>query len=219
MTVALSTSTLTVKQAWEIVGGLSTPSKMPGYAYGLPATECKLGRLLRYVPGSVCYGCYAMKGRYIFNEVVRAQQRRLESLRHPLWVDAMALLINRLCRKEPYFRWHDSGDLQGVWHLKKIVEVCRRTPQVSHWLPTREYSIVGAFLEEGNEIPSNLCIRLSAHMVDGPPPAGLKLPTSTVSSPSRRRPYACPARTQGNQCGTCRACWDPSVPNVDYELH
>ena len=24
----------------------------------------------------------------------------------------------------PFFRWHDSGDLQGADHLKKIFEVC-----------------------------------------------------------------------------------------------
>lgn len=219
MSVALPVKELTLKEAWEIVGGLSTPGKMPGYAYGLPAAECKLGQKLRRIPGSVCRTCYALKGRYVFDGVTRAQYRRLESLRHPLWVDAMVLLIRSKCRSEPYFRWHDSGDLQGVWHLEKIVEVCRRTPEIQHWLPTREYSIVRGFLEAGEDLPDNLVIRLSAHMVDEPPPKLYSLPTSTVSERGRRRPYACPARMQGNQCGSCRACWDPKVPNVDYELH
>ena len=30
-------------EALKIVGGLSKPSKMPGWAYGLPAAECKTG--------------------------------------------------------------------------------------------------------------------------------------------------------------------------------
>ena len=32
-----------VKEALEITGSLSKPSKMPGWAYGLPAKECKTG--------------------------------------------------------------------------------------------------------------------------------------------------------------------------------
>ena len=48
------------KEALEIVGGLSKPSKMPGWAYGLPAKECKTGSKLQNVPGSTCYDCYAL---------------------------------------------------------------------------------------------------------------------------------------------------------------
>lgn len=216
--MSVVTSPLRTKDAWEIVGGLSEPSKMPGWGYGLPATECVMGSALRHIKGSVCASCYALKYRYVFPNTLQAQYRRLESLKHPLWVEAMSLLINSRCKGEPYFRWHDSGDLQGVWHLENIVQVCLNTPNVRHWLPTREYSMVKAFLAKGGTVPDNLCIRISAHMVGGNPPS-LGLPTSTVSPPEKRRPFACPARAQGNVCGTCRACWDPSIPNVDYELH
>ena len=54
------------KQAREITGGLSKPSKMPGPAHNLPAQACKTGAKLVNVPGSVCAGCYALKGRYRF---------------------------------------------------------------------------------------------------------------------------------------------------------
>ena len=47
-----------------ITGGLSKPSKMPGYAYNLPALHCKPGAQLAQVPGTTCHGCYALKGRY-----------------------------------------------------------------------------------------------------------------------------------------------------------
>ena len=36
-------------EAWDLVGGLSKPSKMPGWAYGIPAKECKTGSKLRLV--------------------------------------------------------------------------------------------------------------------------------------------------------------------------
>ena len=81
-------------EALKIVGGLSKPSKMPGWAYGLPAKECKTGSKLRKVKDSVCYNCYALKGCYVFKVVQEAQYRRLASVKHELWTAAMALLIN-----------------------------------------------------------------------------------------------------------------------------
>ena len=50
------------KEAKEITGGLSKPSKMPGPAYNLPAQACITGAKLVQIPGSVCEGCYALKG-------------------------------------------------------------------------------------------------------------------------------------------------------------
>jgi hypothetical protein len=78
---------MTTKEALQLVGGLSKPSKMPGWAYGIPAKECKTGSKLRNVKGSTCEGCYALKGCYVFKVVQDAQYRRLGSIRHPYWVE------------------------------------------------------------------------------------------------------------------------------------
>ena len=206
------------KEAREITGGLSKPSKMPGPAYNLPATQCITGAKLVKVPGSVCHGCYALKGRYRFSNVRLALARRLESLKHPRWVEAMTVLI----KGEPWFRWHDSGDLQSAWHLKQIFEVCNRTPETRHWLPTREARILN--LMDPDIIPPNLIIRMSSHMIDQGPVTFWPW-TSTVQSPGAMRSShvqdsrQCPAQGQGNQCRSCRACWDRSVSNVTYPKH
>ena len=142
-----------ISEAKKITGGLSKPSKMPGPAYNLPAYKCITGAKLAKVPGSVCAGCYALKGRYRFSNVREALDRRLASLQHPEWVDAMVTLIG----KQPYFRWHDSGDLQSSWHLKQIFEVCVRTPGTRHWLPTREVKFLK--LLDPEAVPGNLTIR------------------------------------------------------------
>ena len=42
--------------------------------------------------------------------------------------------------------------------------------------------------------------------------------TATVAR-TPQEGYACESRLQGNSCGDCRACWDPSVGNVVYTLH
>jgi hypothetical protein len=214
-------SSLSMTDLEAIVGGLSAPSKMPGYAYSLPARECKTGSKLRNVQGSTCSCCYAMKGRYVFPKVQAALYRRLESLSDPRWIDAMAELINRRSVKHPHFRWHDSGDIQSLDHLRAIVRVCELTPHVSHWIPTREYRIVAEYRKTYGDFPPNLNVRMSAHMIGGKAPHFDGLTISTVSTDSAQYPDAlkCPAPSQGNECGDCRACWNPDVLHVDYHKH
>ena len=210
---------LTVSEAIGICGGLSNPGKMPGHGYALPAYRCRLGSFLQQIPKAVCHYCYALRGRYLFPKVRAAMETRIQSLSRPRWVEAVTTLIYR--SGDRHFRWHDSGDLQSIDHLQNIVRVCRNLPQVKFWLPTREYQTVDAYRRLGGRIPSNLCIRLSAHVVDGKPPLRYRLPVSVVDSGRNgisRNAHICPAPEQNNQCGKCRACWDPSVKIVSYPL-
>ena len=195
-------------EAWALVGGLSKPSKMPGWSIGIPAKECKTGKKLRQIKNSVCEGCYALKGCYVFAVVQAAQYKRLEAINHPDWVLAMATLINS--KKPDVFRWHDSGDVQDLDHLNKIFEVCRLTPSKRHWMPTREAWIK----DHMHKAPANLVVRFSSPMIDqGPVKSWAN--TSTVSTKSR----SCPAPDNNNECGSCRACWDPLVKNIEYGKH
>jgi len=199
---------MNTKEAWTLVGGLSKPSKMPGWSIGIPAKECKTGSKLRLIPDSVCSECYALKNCYMFKVVQEAQYRRLEAIQHPDWVLAMATLINS--KKPDVFRWHDSGDVQDVQHLEKIFEVCKLTPAKRHWMPTREAWIK----DHMHKAPANLVVRFSSPMVDqGPVKSWAN--TSTVSTKSR----TCPAPDNNNECGSCRACWDPLVKNIEYGKH
>ncbi len=209
----------TVKEAIAICGTLSKPSKMPCGGYALPATACRLGNFLQQIPRAICHRCYALRGRYLFRKVQIAMNRRLESLSDPRWVEAVSTLIHRSGNR--YFRWNDSGDLQDIEHLRKIVKVCENLARVKFWLPTREYHTVEAFQRLGGQIPHNLCIRLSAHLIDGKPPVGYGLPVSVVVSEEphlSRRAFACTAFRRNNRCGSCRACWDPAVNVVSYHL-
>ena len=74
---------MNTKEAWALVGGLSKPSKMPGWSIGIPAKECKTGSKLRLIPDSVCNKCYALKGCYVFKVVQEAQYKRQELLVQP----------------------------------------------------------------------------------------------------------------------------------------
>ena len=210
-------------------GGLGSPSKMPGRSTATSATACKTGSKLAKIPGSVCAGCYALKANYQYPSVKVAHARRLAALDNPQWVEAMAYLINKREGHGGWFRWHDSGDIQSVSHLRAIVAVCKATPLVKHWLPTRERRMVRSWLAIGGTVPPNLVIRLSAFMVGAPPPklntmswrSGVRtvpgITTSTVSWMAA--PDVCPAPQQDGECGDCRACWSRDHKNTDYRQH
>ena len=197
------------KEANIIVGGLSAPGKMPCPSINLPAASCITGSLMALIEGTTCYGCYALKGRYNFKYTKIAMARRLEALKDSRWVRAMITLM----KGRPHFRWHDSGDIQSAWHLARILEVCKQTPDTKHWLPTRESRLLA--LMDPEVIPKNLLIRLSATKVNGA--ASRSWPwTSTVTDGKDK---TCPAPDQGGQCKSCRNCWDKSIKNVIYAKH
>jgi hypothetical protein len=199
--------------AEDITAGLSWPSKMPGPAWGISAGRCKAGSRLAEEEGTTCSECYATKGRYSFDKVQDKLEKRYEGLFHPLWVPAMTFLIR--WHAEEHFRWFDSGDLQDESHLLNICKVAEHTPDVRHWLPTREYDVVRACKDH---LPENLLVRVSATMIDGIPPTWWPQ-TSTVISSEEWMPGVCGAPETEGRCTDCRACWDPEVGNVAYRLH
>lgn len=222
----------TIKACEAVCGTLSVPSKMPCYSYSIPAKRCITGSKLAKKKGTICSVCYARKNRYGFPNVQNALERRFQSLRHPDWTDAISELIYKK-EKSGFFRWHDSGDIQGVWHLENIVEVAMRLPSIQFWLPTREFDIVQAYQKKNwplswggamikpNAIPRNLTIRLSSLMLDGAEPDleeydwhVKELPTSSAHPTN----FDCPASSQKGQCLDCRLCWNKHS-HVIYKQH
>ena len=199
-----------VKDALKITDSFTRTGKMPGLSYSLPAWECQTGSKLRKVEGSPCFGCYALKGNYTrYPAIKEAQYRRLEAMKHPQWVQAMAAVIKR----QKFFRWHDAGDLQSHEHMQKIIEVCKLTPNTKHWLPTQERQ----YLPKPEEVPANLVIRLSRSKIDlETAPKAWSHDSGVTTDDSKR---TCPAPTQGGKCLDCRACWNPEVKSVIYGKH
>lgn len=211
---------MTKLQASLVAGSVTNTTKMPCKSYSLPTVACITGYKLSKIAGSICSSCYANKGNYLqyANNIEPAQHARLDSLTDTLWVDAMVAHIG----SDSYFRWHDSGDLQGLWHLEKIAQVAQLTPACMHWLPTREYSMVKAFIAKHGALPVNLIVRLSAMYIDKKVtiPASLQgIANVAVSNVHTTTAIGseCPAPTQGNKCGECRACW--STKPVSYKAH
>ena len=223
-------STVIMMEKWEahvIHGGLTTTTKMPSKSYGTPTALCVTGFKMAQIEGSVCFDCYAMKGNYHMyaNNIEPAQHARYEAMLYdPAWCDAMvASIIGDL-----YFRWFDSGDIPSLYALERIVEVCVRTPATLHWLPTREYAMVKAYITKHgrDSIPDNLIIRLSAMYPDQPVKIPLSLQgiknvlTSNVHTKGAVPTGSeCGASKRGGRCGPCRDCWDTGVEAVSYPKH
>ena len=217
---------MTLKEAERITGGLSWPSKMPCPAYNLPASSCNIGSTLSLVDGTVCSRCYARKGRYLFPNVRKSLENRFLSLdvqtaeNRREWVDAMILLIDR--HAPGYFRWHDSGDLLDSCHYGMVLDVVRGTPDIEHYLPTKEWMIVRNYPAD---LPENLNVRLSSPMIDFIPkfrkPLDSFCTNTVLSGPVKIQgvSHICEATVSRHKCEDCRICWNKSIKCVGYVLH
>ena len=192
---------------------LNKTSKMNCFSFSLDARNCVTGSKLRKIKGSVCEKCYAFKGRYPTPSVRKNRETNLNHFNNKYFVEVMAFKLQH----QKFFRWFDSGDLPNMEGLKKIVRIAELTPDTKHWLPTREIKLIQQYLKK-NTFPKNLVVRVSAPMVDGPPPKGFKN-TSTVHKDGKPHGFDCVSRFQGNQCLTCTACWDKRIKNISYKEH
>ena len=210
-----------IKEAELSVGNLSRPSKMPSYAWSISARRCNVGSKLAKVKGSVCEGCYALKGRYMFSNTQDALERRYDAWANDRerWVDAMIYLMHNKqhISNTGHFRFFDSGDIQGSDMLDDINLVAWASPHIRFWLPTKEYKLIKNY---DKEIAPNLVIRVSAPTVDKEFSGYTHISTVyNKDNINTAKGVVCPASNQGNQCGSCRACWNDKVSEVSYIAH
>jgi len=220
---------MTPVEAVTVCGKLSHPSKMPCPGYSLPAGRCRVGKTLSENPLNVCYYCYAKKGRYRFSRCQKTMYTRYKSLKRKKWVEAISTLINKKCAKAELFRWHDSGDLVSEDHLRKIFEVCRKTPAITHWLPTMDLPIVRS-VTRTEAVPDNLVIRLSSPRLNKPRIiqgnfsgcfSAVVDSRDSIPVQYKKNCHICRATETHTRCidNNCRACWSRDVKLVVYMKH
>ena len=208
-------------------------SKIHGSTFSTDPLACNVGQKLRNIAGSTCQKCYAIKLGKVYKSAQKSWEDNLYKWVDALetdpvgWIEAVSFQINRLSENKMkkgqagagLHRWFAAGDIPSVDALRSIVEVCKRTPNVRHWLPTREKGIVNQYLSVNPDVfPENLTVRVSAAMIDGLPPESIDC-TSTVHKDKPAVGMVCPAYSNGGSFGPCTACWDKSVKNVSYKVH
>ena len=162
---------MNLREAKEISGNISVSnSKMPGPSYAITADMCKAGSKLVDVVGSVCNKCYALRLEKFRSNVKKAWTSNYLKTMKALdqlfdgspYVEAMVYQIEKAVKKTvPYMRWWDSGDLQSPEHLGLVSIIAGRTPDVTHYLPTKERKFVQEFVSS-NALSSNLVVRVSS---------------------------------------------------------
>ena len=207
----------TDRATFEAQPRLSNASKMPCKSWSLEAgATC---------PGAkndpLCAGCYAQKGRYTMPNVAAVRQHNREDWKNADWVPAMIEAIGK--RKK--FRWFDSGDMYHIALARKILAVCKATPNTQHWIPTRMYKFekFAPVLAELAALP-NVVVRHSTSGIDTAP---VEAPNASIVVSSAERAaehgaHLCPAySTAAGKCRTskCFACWDKRVKVIAYPYH
>lgn len=195
---------------------LSRTSKLGCFSWSLQALETcqgsidKDGQLVE-----VCQGCYATQGFYHMPDAISLRKSNKEDWQTDDWVERMVKALS----KQKKFRWFDSGDLYSVDLAWKIYDICRATPHVKHWLPTRMHkfekyiNVLGAL----SCLP-NVVVRYSADNVE----EQIEGETTSMvikTHEHRRGVHVCPSSLQEGKCGTCMACWDKGVKVVAYVAH
>lgn len=196
---------------------LSAPGKMPCKSWSLQAIDT--------CPGSIgddgnlvaaCSACYATEGNYRFKNVRSVRDHNRQDWQRDDWVSDMVQALDN----DRWFRWFDSGDMYHIRLAEKILEVCKRTPWINHWLPTRMYKFekFAPVLAELESLP-NVVVRYSSDSVTGKTIPGANSSTIVPSLESETSAFVCGSSTRGGKCGDCRACWDKSVQVVAYVAH
>ena len=223
---------------------LTTTSKMENGSFGYSASNCKAGGHLQKIKNSICSICYGMKGMYAFKDYITKSKRTVESVSKSFWKEAMVFIIQRKRFKE--FRWFDNGDLLDDKMLRDIFYIAEHTPDVKHWLPTKEYRMVKRVIESGLHKPDNLDIRLSAFKINGKPPMKLARRLGVNCSVALSTNEFKKRKTKGlievkchtshsikdkykesnkelykklSSCSGCTACYNNKVDVIYYEVH
>ena len=195
---------------------LSRTSKLGCFSWSLQALETcqgsigKDGELVE-----VCQGCYATQGFYHMPDAISLRKNNKDDWQTDDWVARMVKALS----KQKKFRWFDSGDIYSVDLAWKIYDVCRQTPHVKHWLPTRmhkfdKYSnVLGAL-----DCLPNVVVRLSADNVEEQI-EGQHTSMVIKTHEHRRGVHVCPSSLQAGKCDTCTACWNKDVKVVAYVAH
>lgn len=214
---------------------LTEARKMPCNSWSLPAGKACPFKL--YGEGTICGDCYAQKGSYTcYPNVARAQNARFDWTVQCMRTEAgtaefislMVQAITAATRTTDYFRVHDSGDLFSPAYTWAWVAIAQRLPNVRFWIPTRSWrpmtmtrispSVKAEWTLALMALSAleNVTLRPSALMFNAPAP---RIPGLSAGSTATSEGFNCPASTQDNSCGDCRACWTETETPISYHRH
>lgn len=169
-------------------------------------------------------GCYAGKGCQQIAVVQGAYYRNLR-----LYYDDPDNFFEQIyCKIKfsglPKVRWYDSGDIPDAEFFNRMVELCKRTPDVKHMAFTKKYEIVNEYIDKNGKLPDNLNVLFSAwhKMWYIPNPHGFGIAYIDFNDKSLnpefpKNIFVCPGRE--STCSACGVCFNKKVKAVLFHQH
>ena len=169
-------------------------------------------------------GCYANKGRQTMANVQGAYYRNLRLY----YEDPDNFFEQIYCKIKfsglPKVRWFDSGDIADAEFFERMIELCKKTPDVKHMAFTKKYEIVNNYIDKNGNLPDNLNILFSAwdKLWEVPNPHGLGVAyvdfTDKRFNPDfPKNAFVCPGRE--STCSACGVCFSKRVKAVVFKQH
>ena len=169
-------------------------------------------------------GCYAGKGCQQMATVQAAYYRNLR-----LYNDDPDNFFEQVyCKVKfsglPKVRWFDSGDIVDAEFFARMVELCKKTPDVKHMAFTKKYEIVNEYIDKNGNLPDNLNVIFSAwhKLWSVPNPHNLGVAyvdfkDKTLNPEFPKNAFVCPGRE--STCSACGACWSKNLKTVVFHQH
>lgn len=132
----------------------------------IPAFLSKSGVKTCPNAGVCAAGCYARGGAYMFSNVNKVHEEKLQLTFNPafiaLMVNEIQFWLNKKGTKKLYVRIHDSGDFYSVEYLKKwlsIISQFENDGRVEFYAYTKMVNLFKDLDKAGyNQIPENLVL-------------------------------------------------------------
>ena len=176
-------------------------------------------------PDAPCrYECYAGKGCQQIAVVQGAYYRNMR-----LYYDDPDNFFEQIyCKIKfsglPKVRWFDSGDIADAEFFDRMIELCKRTPDVKHMAFTKKYEIVNEYIDKNGKLPDNLNVMFSAwhKMWYIPNPHNLGIAYIDFNDKSLnpefpKNAFICPGRD--STCSACGACFNKKLKAVIFHQH
>lgn len=116
-------------------------------------------------------GCYALKGRYSFDNVTLPAWRNLYFFNNNPdgFFKAIEAELQEADNLRPWrwFRWHESGDIVNYDYFCGMVAIAKKFKRINFMAYTKKYSIVNKYIEENGALPKNLTIIFSVWGIYG----------------------------------------------------
>ena len=168
--------------------------------------------------------CYANKGCQAMAKVQGAYYRNLR-----LYYEDPDNFFEQIYYKIkfsglPKVRWFDSGDIPDAEFFRRMVNVCKKTPNVMHMGFTKKYEIVNEYIDENGPLPDNMNILFSAwdRLWEVPNPHGLgiayvRFKNARLTPDIPKNAFVCPGRK--STCSACGVCWNKKLKAVVFDEH